>query len=130
MFDFFRNEYLRNIMTFMGVPDSVFNHADPLYVFFVFIFSSELFVLFLSIVIWGGIVYARSFIQGETKGLGGATRIEDLGLQTHEYTHKKHVKTRFNKEKPTGFFAVVIKGFMLPVIIIFIVFMIILEFAL
>lgn len=119
MLDYFKNQYLRDMMVLMGVPDSFFNHADPLHVFFVFIFSSEIFVILLSIVIWGTILFFRSFIHGDPKSAAGATRIEDLGFQTHEYTDKKKVKTRFKEDKPTGFFAVVVKGFMLPVIIIF-----------
>lgn len=45
MLEYFKNEYLKEIMILFGVPASLFNHADPLYVFFVFIFSSELFVV-------------------------------------------------------------------------------------
>ncbi len=119
MLEYFRNVYLREIMVLFGVPESVFNHADPLYVFFVFMFSSEIFVFMLSIVIWGMILYIRSFIHGETKSLKGVTRIEELGFKTHEYTDKINLKNRFKEGKSTGFFAVVIKGFMMPVIFIF-----------
>lgn len=51
MLEYFRNVYLREIMVLFGVPESVFNHADPLYVFFVFMFSSEIFIFFFIIIV-------------------------------------------------------------------------------
>lgn len=119
MFDFFKNDYLREIMIIMGVPSSVFNHADPLYIFFVFIFSSEIFLLLLSVLVWSGVLYVRSFIHGDVKSSSGVTRIEELGFSKHEYSDASHMKARYKADQSTGFWAVGVKGFILPILIIF-----------
>ncbi len=117
-------------MMLMGVPASVFNHADPFYVFIVFIFSSEIFLLFLSVFIWACILYFRSFMHGDVRSDGGVTRIEELGFSKHEYNDPSHMKARYKTDQPTGFWAVGVKGFILPIIFIFAVLWVSIRFIL
>lgn len=111
-------DYIRTVLPFMGVPSSAFDYADPWAVLGAFIFSSEIAVFFLSIFIWVAVKFVSIGVTPKPKHFQ-SSRLEDLGINAHQYNDKDTSKQFFGIEEKPSFFGVMIKGFIIPVAVIF-----------
>lgn len=113
------NEFLETLLGVFGVPDFAFEFADPVVLLYAVIFSEHLFVLVLSVVLWTGRLFFTSYRDTRTsdkmKG-GGASKGDIL---THQYSDISSMSGE-GKEKKSSWFGAVFKGFILPVIVIYI----------
>lgn len=113
------NEFLEVLLGVFGIPDFAFEYADPVVLLYAVIFSEHLFVLVLSVVIWTGRLFFTSYHDRRTfdKMKGGGTSKSDV--LTHQYSDINSMSDGF-KEKKSSWFWAVFKGFILPVIVIYI----------
>ncbi len=122
------SEFLKTILNLFGVPEVTFDFADPLVVLYAVIFSEQIFVFFLSIVIWLLIKLFSSGVGKKPTEYMDKKR-DDLNISTYQYSDISDMKNMYKSDKTPGFFSVVFKGFLLPVLVIFIAITIAMEFA-
>ena len=113
------SEFLQQILIYAGVPENVFEYADPITLLFVFIFSSRLFVLFVSAVLWLLVMFIRSRMNSDPYGQRN-NNMEGYGVSTHQYHDMNSMHKMYKVDKRPSFIAVVIKGFVLPVLVIYV----------
>ena len=122
------NEFLKTVLGLFGVPDIAFDFADPVAVLFAVIFSEQIFIFFLSIVIWLAVKFFSSGVGNKPTEFMDKKR-DDLDVSTYQYSDISDMKNMYKSDKTPGFFSVVFKGFLLPVLVIFIAITIAMEFA-
>ena len=62
------NEFLQTVLVYAGVPEDVFEYADPIAILFVFIFSTRVFVFLLSVLLWLLVIFIRGRNSGGMQG--------------------------------------------------------------
>lgn len=122
-------EFLKDILTLLGTPEFLFEKADPLAVFFVFLFSSRIFVFLLSVAVWTMVVIVRAYVSGNPNERSRKKMNKMGGFSIHQYHAPSDMMGMGSKPKNTTFLAAAIKGFALPVLVIFIAITIAAEMA-
>lgn len=118
------SEYLQTVLMWFGVPEGIFDHADPLAVFIVFIFGQRIFIFFLSILIWMFVKFLRAHVDpnaNKEKMSGGFT--------THQYHDMSEMGKMYKGDKKPTFMSMAFKGFIIPVLVIFIAISIAMEMS-
>ncbi len=111
------SEFLKTALIYSGVPEAVFEYADPITLLFVFIFSSRIFVFFLSVMLWLFVVFIRGRMNS---GPYGQNNMEGNGVSTHQYHDMSSMHKMYKVDKKPSLISVVIKGFVLPVLVIYV----------
>ena len=113
------NEFLQQVLIYSGVPEGIFDYADPLAILFVFIFSSRIFIFLLSVFLWLFVVFIRGRMGRNPHGQGGGG-MGGYDVSTHQYHDMNSMHKMYKVDKKPSFFWLVFKGFVFPVGIIYI----------
>lgn len=110
------NEHLQMVLMFMGIPEGLFSVANPLSVLLMFIFSTRIITFILAVLIW-----AVLFLFKPRYGVGikEQRKARTENSKTHRYDMKDPFKMEKVEKKPS-LLGIVMKGFILPVMVIFI----------
>ncbi len=135
-------DHIQEVLIIMGVPKEVFYMADPIAILMAYIFSTRIFIMILSIIIWLGVftfksssgirVKDQSQISGE-QGVDSDYDIKDpfknvknnknTSFQSNrENVHQYNAKNPFDTEKPKkqSLLGLVLRGVIFPVIVIYV----------
>lgn len=118
------HDFLTTILSFIGFPAKFLDGANPFAVLLLYIFSTEILVLFLSIFIW---VFIR---RGSLKEYERKNRKNNNGFpadmvrrtDTDEIIHRyniEDIRTMYKGNEKRGFISVVFGRIIMPIGIIF-----------
>ncbi|MGH1379248.1 MAG: hypothetical protein ACRBB3_10555 [Alphaproteobacteria bacterium] len=136
------NDHIQEVLVIMGVPKEVFYMADPIAILMAYIFSTRIFIMILSIIIWLGVftfksssgirVKDQSQISGE-QGVDSDYDIKDpfKNVKNNKNTsfqsnrgnvHQYNADNPFETEQPKkqSLLGLVFRGIIFPVIVIYI----------
>tara|TARA_B100001989_G_C24510841_1_gene450323 strand:- start:889 stop:1275 length:387 start_codon:yes stop_codon:yes gene_type:complete len=113
----FENEYIQNILIMVGVPEIVFDKGiDAESLLWSFIFSTELLIFILSIVIWSVTLMARMYSTGTVSNPNKHVRRNEALVHSYD---GKDMKLKYKDERSENIISIIIKGFIFPVLVIF-----------
>lgn len=111
------NEFVQIFLFLFGVPEGAFEgNISSEALFYAVIFSTEMFVFFLSIIIWSVALIFRFYHYG-----GGGCPDKHVRRNeaiVHSY-NVKDIKIKYKEQGSGNIIAIVITGFILPVLVIF-----------
>ena len=110
------DEHLQTVLMLMGMPESLFDVANPLSVLFLFIFSTRIFTLIMAVIIW---LVLFLFKPRYGAGIKQQKKVSEQNAKTHRYDMKDPFKMEEVDKKPS-LLGIMMKGFILPVMVIFI----------
>tara|TARA_R110001592_G_scaffold20926_15_gene84713 strand:- start:1249 stop:1635 length:387 start_codon:yes stop_codon:yes gene_type:complete len=122
------SEFLKVVLGLFGVPEGTYDFADPAVVLLAVIFSEHLFVFFLSVLIWGSVRFFRAYV-GQSPAQVMKKKKDGSGVSTYQYSDMSNMHKMYKTDKRPSFFAVAFKGFILPVLVIFLAITISMELA-
>ena len=136
------NENLQAVLVIMGVPKEVFSMVDPVAILMAYVFSTRIFIMILSIIIWLGIFLFKSpygiSVKNQSKtreelseeysyaiknpfkeGRGKKRQDNQLKVsKTHNYIAKDSFK--MEKAKKPSLLGMVMRGVIVPIIVIYV----------
>lgn len=136
------NENLQAVLVIMGVPKEVFSMVDPVAILMAYVFSTRIFIMILSIIIWLGIFLFKSpsgiSVKNQSKtreelseeysydiknpfkaGRGKKRQNNQLKVsKTHNYIAKDPFK--MEKAKKPSLLGMVMRGVIVPIIVIYV----------
>ena len=119
------NEYLQTALMYMGVPEVVFSVADPMTVLTLFVFSSRILTFLAAVGLWSIVFFVKFFT---TKGMEDPFNRSTSDHNIHQYD-MNNMHRMYNMDQKPSMLGIFIKGFVLPVLIIFLALTFALEMA-
>ncbi len=112
----FDDDFIKTVLGVIGIPEMAFDYVDPWAALGMFIFSSRILAFLMAVFIWCGVIFIKMF---RSNGFKETNSMQKMGPTTHQY-HMTDMKGMYKMDHKPSLLGVAVKGFILPVFILFI----------